>query len=109
MGESYRDSAGLGSGYKAVGTGSSGGAEPGEEQHQQVEQVGPSSTGKPTLTKKKWILVAARMAWAAFNVCHVHVGLFPGACRHAQAGGRTDGQTNRQGVTEGEGGRDDGG
>ncbi|EAQ86593.1 predicted protein [Chaetomium globosum CBS 148.51] len=43
------------------------------------------------------------MAWAALNVCHVHVGLFPGACCHAQAGGRTDGHTNRQGVTEGEG------
>lgn len=43
MGGSYRDSAGPGSGYKAAGTGSSGGgggAEPGEEQHQQAEQVG---------------------------------------------------------------------
>jgi hypothetical protein len=90
-GGSYRDSAGPGSGYKAAGTGSSG-----EGAEREKSNINKSHT----LTKEDWILAtAARMAWAAVNACHVHVGLFRDMRRRAD--GRTDRGTGGQGGGQG--------
>jgi hypothetical protein len=71
------------------------GAEPGEEQHQQVEsRWGRSSSGRPTLTKEKWDSGNSQDGVGRPQCLPCACGTPPrGTC----AGGRADGRTERQG------------